>query len=264
MIIYLDEFGKITNFRIKRIVRKIVKQNKKEKIKLVLSENMSKIDFLIKKLQENKIEILDGRWIFRFLIYEVIDYICYCQNKDINKQNVCLLINERSEDITETIYSIAPKVKSFKVVTNNTNSFLSLENDLYEEYGIPIQISNNTRKSLNKADIIVNVDFDEELFNKYIINPKSIVINLKNKININTKRFQGININYYKINYNKQILDKFENNIQYDKNILYESYIYRKDTYINIKNQIKKDNVKIITLIGNNGEVSKDEYLKIS
>ena len=108
------------------------------------------------------------------------------------------------------------------------------------------------------------MDFDEKTFNKYYINPKAIVINLKKKININTKRFQGININYYKINYNKQILDKFENNIQYDKNILYESYIYRKDTYINIKNQIKKDNVKIITLIGNNGEISKDEYLKIS
>ena len=62
---------------------------------------------------------------------------------------MCLLINERSEDITETIYSIAPKVKSFKVVTNNINSFLSLENDLYEEYGIPIQISNNTRITIS-------------------------------------------------------------------------------------------------------------------
>ena len=117
---------------------------------------------------------------------------------------------------------------------------------------------------MTSSDIIINIDFDEKLFNKYSINPKSIVINIKDKININSKRFQGININYYKIEYDKEILNIFENNKQYDENILYESYIYRKDTYKNIQSQIKKDKVKIITLIGNNGIIYENEYLKMS
>ena len=264
MIVYLNDVNKLSKFKINRIIRKIVKQSKKENIKLVLSKKMSCIEELKNKINENKLEILDGRWLFNYLIYDVLNYICDNQNKKLSSQNVCILANDNSENTINNIYKIAPCVKNLKIVTNNIQKFLYLEQELNDNYGIPLQISNNTRKSLIRSDIIINVDFDEKLFNKYCINPKSIVINIKDKISINSKRFQGININYYKIDYNKEILNSFANNKQYDENILYESYIYRKDTYKNIENQIKKDKVKIITLIGNNGMIYENEYLKIS
>lgn len=264
MIVYLDDVNRLSKFKINKIVKKIIKQSKKENIKLVLSKKMSNIEELKNKINENKFEILDGRWLFNYLICDVLNYICYNQRKKLNTQNICILANDNNENTIDNIYRIAPCVKNLKIVTNNIKKFSYLEQDLYDNYGIPLQISNNTRKSLTSSDIIINIDFDEKLFNKYSINPKSIVINIKDKININSKRFQGININYYKIEYDKEILNIFENNKQYDENILYESYIYRKDTYKNIQSQIKKDKVKIITLIGNNGIIYENEYLKMS
>lgn len=264
MIIYLDDFKKFSKFQIRRTIKKIIKKSKNENLKLVLSKKISNIEEIRNKLYENKLEILDGRWLFNYLIYDVLNYISYCQNKKLNKQNVSILVNDNRENTISNIYRIAPEVKTLKLVTNNIQKFSYLEQDLYNNYGIAIQITNNTRKSLLNSNIIINIDFNEEIFNKYFINPNAIIINVKEKININSKRFQGININYYQIDYNKEILQNFSNIEQYDENILYESYIYRKDTYESIKKQLEKDNVKVINLIGNNGIIYKEEYLKIS
>ena len=40
--------------------------------------------------------------------------------------------------------------------------FKKLENDLYEQNGVPIIISNNKKKSLSKSELIINFDFIEE------------------------------------------------------------------------------------------------------
>lgn len=264
MIIYIEDLKKISKHEIKKTIRKINKKRKKENIKLVLSKKLSSVEELKDKLCENNLEILDGRWLFNYLIYDALDYISHCQNKKLDKQNVCILANDNNESTINNIYRIAQCVKNLKIVTKNIRKFMHLEQELYNNYGIAIQISNNAKKSLLHADMIVNVDFSQKILNNYSINPNAIIINIKEKINIESKRFQGININYYKIEYNKEILNNIINKEQYDMNILYESYIYRKDTYESIKKQLKKDNVRILTLIGNNGEIYEEEYLKIS
>ena len=76
------------------------------------------------------------------------------------------------------IVLIARKVKRLTIVSNNINKFRYLEEKLYNEYGIAIELSNNRRKSLLNSNIIINVDFEEEMVNKYNINSKAIIINL--------------------------------------------------------------------------------------
>ncbi len=60
--------------------------------------------------------------------------------------------------------------------------------------GIAITITNNKRKSLLKAKIIINMDFDEELINSFNLNSKALVIQLNKEIYIKSKLFNGINI----------------------------------------------------------------------
>ncbi len=119
-----------------------------------------------------------------------------------------------------------------------------------------LNISNNRKKSLLKSQIIINMDFPEELINKYKIFDNAIIININDKINLQSKRFNGINVNYYKINLPEEYkLDKFMDEI------VYESLIYTKNNYKEISKKIMQDNIKIIGLIGNNGNISKNEIV---
>ena len=116
-----------------------------------------------------------------------------------------------------------------------------------------LNISNNKKKSLLNTETILNIDFPEELINKYKIYDKAIIVNLNEKIILKSKRFNGININYYRINIPDEYkIDGFQNEL------IYESLLYGKN-YKNIKEKIKKDEIEINKLVGNNGIITQYE-----
>lgn len=84
-------------------------------------------------------------------------------------------------------------------ISNNINYFRILKDKLWEDNGIIITLTNNKKKALSKSDIILNVDFSEELINKYVINDNSILVNLEENVRIKKKRFNGKIINDYNI-----------------------------------------------------------------
>ena len=49
-------------------------------------------------------------------------------------------------------------------------------------YSNKINISNNKKKCLRRKEIIINIDFPEELINKYNIYEKAIIINIEENI----------------------------------------------------------------------------------
>ena len=60
-----------------------------------------------------------------------------------------------------------------------------------------ITVTNNKKKSLMRSKIILNVDFKTNEINKYNIPDDSIIVNFKGDVDINKKRFNGLNINDY-------------------------------------------------------------------
>ena len=161
------------------------------------------------------------------------------------KQNV----NNIEDLVVLQISEIAKKVRSLKIVTNNIKRFLPLEEVLYCDFGIAVQVTNNKEKAISKEEIIINFDFDKEMLNQYVISKDSTIINIKNPIMTIETNFKGTIINDYNITYNVEIIDEFKDGKDFDDKVLYESLIYRKDTYANIKKQIDKDKVKITELI---------------
>ena len=113
-----------------------------------------------------------------------------------------------------------------------------------------------------KSDIVINIDLDEKEFNKFALPRKSIVINLED-IKIYNKGFNGINVLNYEIDLPKKYLDNTFGIDDFNKEILYESYIYKKTAPQNILKEIKQDNVKVTQLLGKNGYINKKEYLKV-
>jgi len=241
----------------KLIIKAIVKIITKTTKRVVLSEYLSKVEFFNVKLKENNVHVHNGKILSNYLIYDIVSYIAKMKNEDTQMQEVFILVNNPSALDEKNIIYFAKNFKRINIVTNHIKHFRKLETYLEEKFGIAITITNNKKKSLAKAKIIINLDFDEELINSYSINTKAIILNPNNKIEIHSKLFNGINISDYQIIYNNKFINKeFK---KFDKKIIYESILVDKN-YEQALGQLKEDNVKIVNLIGRNGIINRQEY----
>lgn len=231
---------------------KIIKKYSTSK-KIVLSKEICKEQKYINYLNTYGLEIQDGKWLFEILLPEITEYIV--NKKKIEKTNISIMINDLTDLEFENIKILARKYKSINIVTNHIEKFKKLEKQLQESEGIIITITNNKKKSLMKSQIILNIDFPKELINKYNMQDEAIIVNVRGNVKINKKRFNGLNINDYEIDFrddkknNKALNDKF-----YLKD-LYEAGLYKKQRISEIKEKIRVDKVIIKKLILNNGEL---------
>ena len=184
---------------------KKIKRNSNSK-KVVLSKEMQKYNLYINYLNTAEIDILDGKWLYEILLTDIVQYIIKKKNIDIEKTQISVLINDLNEIEYENIKELSRKYKHINIITNHIEKFKKIEKQLEEE-GRIINITNNKKKSLLKSKIVLNIDFPNELFNKYSINENSIIINVKNNIKINKKRFNGLNINNYEIDFTENKKD---------------------------------------------------------
>ena len=234
----------------KKTIRIIGKISNSKKI--VLSKKMKKEEKYINYLNEYGIEIADGRWLFEILLTDIIKYIV--EKQKLEKVNISILINDLTDKEFENIKLLAKKYTTINIVTNHIEKFRKLEQQLQEE-GIIITITNNKKKSLMKSQIIINVDFPKELINKYRINENATIVNVKMPVKITQKRFEGITINDYEIEYRNDICNEKYFGGKYNLKDLYEGEMYKKDTFANLREKIRKDKVKINKLYLNNGEL---------
>lgn len=239
----------LNRFNIRK-TKKILKILNKHSVKnVVLSKETQKNEILINYLNSNNVNIFNGRWLEKYLAYEIIKYILVKKNIKKEETEIAILINQIDEVSTENIKLFAKEFKRVNVVTNHIEKLKKIEENIFDEFGIMITITNNKKKSLKNAKIILNMDFPEELINKFNIYDEAIILNLDGNAKINKKRFSGLNINNYEIALNDvdYLSEKF-----YIRDI-FESQIYKKTTFKNIRKEIKEKGVNIEQLIGVNG-----------
>lgn len=171
-----------------------------------------------------------------------------------NFGEVSLLVNDFDSITTELIILIAKNIKRLNIITNHIQKCKKIEEYLYDEFGIMLNISNNKKVSLSKAEIIINIDFPGEIVNKYRIYDKAIILNILEKISIKSKRFNGINASYYKISMPEEYKQE-----RFEDEIIYESLIYKYKHIDVILERATKDKIQIEGLIGNNGIIKEKE-----
>lgn len=261
----IAEFFSIVKLDNNHIILPIAKTNIDEKIsyklaiktKTILDKTNSKKIVLSKKIKEQttyvnylysyNYEIVDGKWLFQVLIFDVLEYVI--KKLKIKKEDIKLgiLVNDISDLAIYAIVELVKKYKNVKIVTNHINSFKNIEEKISEKYGILISVGNNKRKVLSKTNIILNLDFPTELINRFKINSESTIINFKGNVKIKDKRFNGLNINDYEIDWEEQVNpDKF-----YTKD-LYEAIQYKNQPIEETLRKLKRDNIKIKKLIAQN------------
>ena len=245
---------KMTEKKIEKLAMKTYKKITKisNSKKIVLSKEMKEEEKYINYLNTYGMEISEGRWLFEILLTDIVKYIT--EKQKIEKANISILINDLTDIEFNNIKILAQKHNMINIVTNHIEKFRKLENQLKEE-GIIITITNNKKKSLMKSNIIVNVDFPKELLNKYSLNDNACIINLKKIVKITQKRFNGLTVNDYEIVFRNDVCDEKFFNGKYEIKDLYEAGMYKKSPFIELREKIKKDGVKINKLFLNNGEL---------
>lgn len=226
-----------------------------------ISDELFYRDEFMNFIREKQITVIDGQWVIRFLLNNILNYI-FCANKDnlLNKE-IAFLVDSDYEIVLEYIKLFAPKVKLITIVTKNIKRFNKIEEKYLSSYGINLNIMNNYRKSLAKADIVVNFDFSEKEINKYDIYNRTYFINLFNKYEIKNKNFEGINITSLQISMPKKYLPYVELFYNFNYLSVYESFIKKKTSLMNIFKEIEKDDVEVIWLENEKGMIPKNDFL---
>lgn len=228
-----------------KTVKILEKTNSK---KIVLSKQISKQEEYVNFLHSYGAKIIEGKWLFKALTLKVLDYIVEKKRLKKEELQISILINEIEPNMLENIKEIVKQYKRVNIVTNHFEKFKKIEQQIFDEYGIMITVTNNKKRSLAKSQIILNVDFPKELINKYIIFEEAIVVNLCGNVAISSKRFNGTNIIDYEIDYTSDEEFDCDKNNLYDKKKIYEAQTYTNRTFDYLQKQFLKDKIKIMYL----------------
>lgn len=217
---------KIKTINVPIILSKEIKENaKKEEYK------NTKIYKIIKSLKEDKT-------IFRKYIEEVLNNVVTRTKEFPEQQSLYILAKSENAKIKNEIISMLSRYKAINIVTTNLREFQKLEEKLDKNLET-FTVLNNKRKSLARAQYIINIDFSEEELLEYNINRTANIFNL-NTEKLHLNNFDGYIINNIEINSNNQ---------KYDIKDLYLANMINEE---DMKNIIKSGQYK---LIGNNGYI---------
>lgn len=235
-----------------KIIKKII--NKKSEETIILSKSLKKYE---KKINLNKKDTT-----MRFLVCDILEYITNKLNIRIELQNIYILANEYNKNNIEIIKYLCNKVKTINIVTSNISKYSKLEDELYNEEGLLITVTNNKNKGLKRANFIINLDFSNEDIASYNINMNSIIINCTNNKIDALRYFQGIIINDICIDLEEAEENKFLYE-EFDKREIYNSFQNENRKYIETISKIKQDKVQILSLIGISGNIETKELVNM-
>ena len=193
----IENFKISTKIKLFRKIKNILDSNNIKNV--IISKEIKKDSEFVNLFYSNNLDIIDGRILFKKLIIQIIENICTHNNLKSQEKQISILINSVNVFGINCVKELSQRFKSLNVVTNNINYFKPLKEKLWEEDGIIITLTNNKKKALSKANIILNIDFPEELVNKYTIFEEAILVNLEEEVKVRKKRFCGKIINNYKI-----------------------------------------------------------------
>ncbi len=245
------------NYQNKIIKRKINKFIDREKnMNIIYSEEIAD-DLKWKKGLTN----FDGKMLMKRMVFQILDYIYSANGSNKALDDIYIFVNKYSKENLYIIDRLVYVFKNVNIITANISKFKILERK-YEKNNILITVLNNKRKSAKMAETIVNIDFDNDDFKKYVINNNAIVININKEKICFFNNFNGIIINDFNIEINqnlKSYIKEFYGNINLKTFIESITENIFNDNFDLI---ISDYNIKINELIGIRGTIDMQEFTR--
>lgn len=245
----------VDNIEKPKIQRKLIKHIKKLNIDaLVFSKELDG-----EKILSKDVIVLNGKRLMDFMKFEIVKYIIDKQNKDTKEENIYIIFKKDSKLDLNFLQEFIENFRMTNIVTNDIERLKNIQENLLENDGVLISISNNKRKALKRAKYILNINLNKDELSRYNVNRNAIIINVQEFVKYDNTNFDGININYFEIKCSDDLQEKFEQiGEDFDFVKLYESMLISKNIQ-EIRKKIKKDGVCIAGIIGNNGKISDEE-----
>ena len=237
----------------KRILKKISKIFKTDVTRNVcICDTLFESELFKNFLIEKDLYVMDGKWLFKYLICDIAEFICKELSLTPENQEISLLVDEPSILIFDIIKNLGNKFKNINIITTKIKKFDRIEREVYNEKGLVLNVTNNFKKACEKSKIVFNIDFDERNFNKVTFLPSAVIVNIDNYIDVKQSNFIGKNIDSYNINLPKKYKKVYNRLKNFNSSILYESFIYKKTSNKNIWNEINDDKIEILLLESQN------------
>lgn len=241
----------VPNLEHKKVINKIMNKIKKiEKPTVILSK---KVKTLQKEWKELK--IMTGKKLQKYFLPHILEKIK--QNNDT--QDLYLLLDSYHTENIQIVEYFLEKWRSINIITKEVKKYSQLEEKIFEDKGIIITVSNNKKKGLKKARLIVNVDFFAQRLKEFKIDRKAIIINCVSQKIEDIMGFEGIIIN--KIEIGPRVETLWE---EFEEIEIYESKYEYKNTFESNVKQIEASKRCIEYFIGNNGKIEETEILNIT
>lgn len=260
--IFILPFSNLNNdTKLEKCIKKVKVLMQRYNIQALVADDNLKQNEKFKEIIEldtKKVHILDGRGIMPYLIQETLDYILKRQGLKTELEDLYICVKENKPLHTENIIYLIKYFKNINIVTPNIKEFQRLADKIEDRENIIITVTNNKKKSLKKAKVIVNFDLLEKEINKYTIYREAVILTIDEKGFYESNTFNGIQIRKIGIDTSNEIKEFFNQYNLLENNelaTLYESKINKKQGLLQIKQQMQTDKVQITKLYGKNGDL---------
>lgn len=252
----------------KKVKEKLARIIKKLGIDAVVFSKELEGDFKNDICEMINIKVVNGKKLMEFMEYDIVKYVLDKQNADTKKEDIYIVFKRDSNLNLDFLKRFLENFRLVNIVTNDVDKLKNIQDNLLDNEGILISVSNNKRKALKRAKYILNINLTKEELEKYRINREAIIVNIGENVKYDEPCFDGVNINYFKISCPDEYLERFEQvGSQFNLAQMYESILLQdrvdKTKLEAVYKRIKEDNIKIVELIGNNGPISDQELQKI-
>ena len=252
----------------KKVKEKLARIIKKLGIDAVVFSKELEGDFKNDICEMINIKVVNGKKLMEFMEYDIVKYVLDKQNADTKKEDIYIVFKRDSNLNLDFLKRFLENFRLVNIVTNDVDKLKNIQDNLLDNEGILISVSNNKRKALKRAKYILNINLTKEELEKYRINREAIIVNIGENVKYDEPCFDGVNINYFKISCPDEYLERFEQvGSQFDLAQMYESILLQdrvdKTKLEAVYSRIREDNIKIVELIGNNGPISDQELQKI-
>ena len=215
----------------------------------------------------NKVQVLNGKKLMGFMKFEVVKYVLNKQKVNSKEEEIYIVFKKSGDTDLKLLKKFIENFRVVNVVTNDIERLKNVQDNLLENDGILISVSNNKRKALKRAKYVLNINLNKEELEKYRMNRDAIIVNIQENVRYGLAGFEGININNIKIKCPDEFIEKFEQiGDNFEITELYEGLLLSDDMQRRkaeeVIERIEKDDVKINEIIGNNGVIHEEELRK--
>ena len=228
---------------------------------LCVSDNLRRNEQFMDFAKGSSLKIMNGKWLFKNVLDDIIEYMVDIKGDVLGNQEISILCHQLDEVMAEKIKEICQKVKVCNLLTDHVKCYQRLEEEVYQETGMILNITNNYKKAIAKSKIVINFDFSRRDLRKCVFAKGTDMIQVNRAVKFDMKEFGGKNIVFYGIDMPEKYIEYQEKMSGFNSSILYESLIYKRTSYRNIKKELEEDEAKILYLVDLEGKVIKNQNL---